>query len=427
MPLTSVLRVNSGSWMAIPLLVIAAAFAMGYVPAASDPYPIAIASSAMVSLVLVAPICAALGTWEGARFRRARWWEPPHARPRAVIAFAAVAPVIVAGSFACVGAIAVKLAVAGLGGGNIVPDARLATVAAAVIASHVLVGFALGLFVPVVLGAPAALMASFLWMAFPAATDPLWLRHLNGSLATCCLLQDELAPGAVFAALTVASGLAAAALLMITTSQFDPARGLVALLPITLALAVAAQVAGSLGPDPSVPRDEAELSCGTGQNVTVCLWPEHESKLAETIEVASRSVAAWQSTGFPTVPRFTEGAVVGRDGASFGLTRKSSEADIVAALAYGLLPPPPACAASGPYPADSVREDIYAWYLAVGGLSNGELERRFDASVGPDEDAPLVVVRSLRGQSRVVQAAWLKRAFEAVNSCGPVAGLALPH
>jgi hypothetical protein len=427
MPLTSVLRVNTGSWMAIPLLVIAVAFAISYLPAASDPYPIAIASSAMVSLVFVAPICAALGTWEGARFRRARWWEPPHARSRAVIALVAVAPVIVAGSVASVAAIAVKLAVAGPSVANVVPDVRLAAVAAAVIASHVLAGFALGLWAPVVLAAPAALMTSFLWMASPAATDPLWLRHLNGSLATCCLIQQELAPGAVFAALTVAFGLAAAALVMITMPRFDPAHGVVGLLPIALSLAVAAQMAGTLGPDPSVPRHEGDLSCGTGPGVSVCLWPEHESKLAETIEVASRSVAAWQSAGLPTVTRFTEGAGIGRDGASFGLTTKSTEADIIASLAYGLLPPVPACAASGPYPADSVRELIYAWYSAVAGLSNGELERRFDGSVAPGEDEPLAVVRSLRGQPRVVQAGWLKGALEAVNSCGPVAELALPR
>lgn len=427
MPLRSVLRVNTGSWMAIPLLVIAVVFAMSYRPAASDPYPLAIASSAMVSLVFVAPICAALGAWEGARLRRAGWWVPPHVRSRAVIAFVAVAPVIVAGFVASVAAMAVKLAVAGPSIANVVPDVRLAAVAAAVVASHVLAGFALALWVPVVLAAPAALMTSFLWMAFPAATDPMWLRHLNGSLATCCLIQQELAPGAVLAALTVACGVAAAALVMITMPRFEPARGVVALAPIALALAVAAQMAGALGPDPSVPRDEDGLSCGTGPGVTVCLWPEHEPKLAETIEVASRSVAAWQSAGIPTVTRFTEGAGIGRDGASFGLTMESTEADIIASLAYGLLPPAPACAASGSYPGDSVRELIYAWYAAVGGLSNGELGRRFDGSVAPGDDEPLAVVRSLRGQPRVVQAAWLKGALEAVNSCGPVAEFALPR
>lgn len=92
----------------------------------------------------------------------------------------------------------------------------------------------------------------------------------------------------------------------------------------------------------------------------------------------------------------------------------------MSALAYGLLPPVPECAALGAYPAAALRDNLYAWYSAVAGLSETELGRRFAADGGPGEPSPLSVVRALRRQPQSVQVAWAGDAAGAVISCRTV-------
>lgn len=421
MPVKTILRTNSGSWMALPLMVLAVAFAMGYMPATGDGYPIAIASSAMISLVFVAPICGALGAWEAARFRRALWWGLPHARPQLVIALFAVGPVILAGSIAGIAAMSAKLVAEGYFGLGLIPDLRLVVVTVAVIASHAMVGFAIGLWVPIVVAAPGVLIASFIWMAFSAATEPLWLRHLNGSLATCCLVQYDLAPNAVGAALVFAIGLMLGAAILIVQERARPGRSAIAIVPFAAASLVAASLAGSLGPDPVVARDETGLVCaGEPGSVEVCVWPEHATRLDETVGIAVRAIHSWKKARIEAPSRLTEGKGGDGKGLSFGLSLGSTEADIIGSLAYALLPGMPECAATGPYPAAEIRDELYAWYASLAGMSDEELDSRLGSRDGSGR-GPRGTVAVLRQRSAEVQFTWVRGAIAAVSSCDDVA------
>ncbi len=414
MPIRSVLRVSAGSWLALPIILLAALFSLAHQPATADPYAIARSAAGTITLAFVAPICAALGAWEGARFRRAAWWALPHVRSRAAIAAWSTAPVILAGSIAVAVASIVQLTRAGL----FVPDARLLALTVAVISAHTLLGFAAGLWVPVVIAAPAALILSFLWMAFPAAMDPLWLRHLNGSLSTCCGLQQDLAPAAVIAAFLVAAGMVAAAFLLVTQQAWSWVRGALSVVPLAIAVAAGSVIASPLGPDPAVARDASALVCATDRSgVEVCVWREHAGRLGEVLGIAADAVAAWDASGIPTPRRFTELEPASRSERAFGFSLESTKADIVGSLAYSILPPWPSCANAGPYPSARVLDELYAWFAAVGGMSERDLVRRFDVAAPPGSQTPLAVVRALRSRPPAVQRQWVNGNLEATRNC----------
>lgn len=397
-----------------PLILLAGLYSLAALPATSDPYAIALSAAGTIALAFVAPICAALGAWEGARFRRAAWWGMPHVRSRAAIAAWSAAPVIVAGSIAVTVASMLQLTKSGL----FVPDVRLLALTVAVISAHTLLGFAAGLWVPVVIAAPAALILSFLWMAFPGAMEPLWLRHLNGSLSTCCQLAQDLAPAAVLAALLVAAGMVAAALLLIAQQAWSRVRGALSIVPLVIALAAGSVIASPLGPDPVVARHASALVCAKDPSgIEVCVWPEHVGRLDEVLGIAARAVAAWDAAGIPAPRRFTEVEPANRVDPVFGFRLESTGADIVGALAYSLVPPTPSCADTGPYPSASVLDDLEAWFAAVAGMSEPELVRRFDVPAAPGDLRPLAVVRMLRSRPLAVQREWVIRNLEAARDC----------
>jgi len=414
MPVRSVLRVNTGSWLGLPVILLTALYSLTIRPATTDPYAIALAAAGTITVAFVAPICAALGAWEGARFRRAAWWGLPHVRSRAVVAVWSAVPIIVAGSIAVTTASIVQLASAGL----VVPDVRLLALSVVVISAHTLLGFAAGLWVPVVIAAPAALILSFLWMAFPAAMEPLWLRHLTGSLSTCCLVQQDLASVAVVAAALVAVGMVAAALALIAQERWSRVRGALSIVPLVTAFAAGSVIASPLGPDPVIARDASALICARDPTgLEVCIWPEHAGRLDEVRDIAARAIAAWDVAGIPAPRRFSEMEPANRVDPSFGISLKSTESDIIGALAYSLLPPWPSCADAGPYPSASVLDDLQAWFATVAGMSEPELARRFDVSAAPGDQTPLAVVRALRSRPPVVQREWVLRNLEAVRDC----------
>lgn len=414
MHVRSILRVNSGSWLALPMILLAAIFSWNYQPVTSDPYAVALSAAGTITLVFVAPICAALGAWEAARFRRAAWWRMPHVRSGAEIAAWSTGPVILAGSVAVTVAAILQLTRSGL----LVPDVRLLALSVLVIAAHTLLGFSAGLWVPVVIAAPAALILSFLWMAFLATIEPLWVRHLSGSLSTCCGVQQDLAPAALAAASLVAAGMIAGALVLIMQQRWSLVRGGIAVVSVAIAIATGSAIASPLGPDPVVARDASALVCANdASGVEVCVWPEHARRLDEVLAIAARAVSAWQAAGIPSPRGFSEAAAAGQAQPAFGFSLESTEADIVGALAYSLLPPWPSCADTGPYPSASVLDDLEAWFAAVAGMSAPDLAERFDVPSVPADRAPLDEVRALRERPREVQQEWVARNLEAARDC----------
>jgi hypothetical protein len=288
-----------------------------------------------------------------------------------------------------------------------------------VIVAHSLVGFVVGLWLPVVAAAPLALMASWLWMALPRAVEPLWLRHLNGDFSSCCILQADLSRDAVIAALIVALGFVGAAVMVLTSRSRASSFGVAAVLPI-VGLTVGSSLVSDLGPDPATPRDPALLVCSSGPPPLACVWPEHTERLTEVADLVSAADAAWRAAGVPGRNRYSEA-----DG-SLGFSNESTKADIIAGIAYGRLPPWPDCAATEPYLAGVVADYVHAWLAATAGMADGELRTRFDFSALPGYPSVLDLVTELREEPSDVQRRWYETNIAALETCTLPAELDVP-
>ncbi len=409
MPWRATLRTSPASWLAVPIMALAGAYALGYSPATTDPYPLAHTSAGAVVLGFVAPICAAIGAWEAGRLQRAGWWRLPHARASLVIAARALLLPVAVGLLAVVAAAEAQLLEAGL----LWPDLRILGVAAIVIVSHAALGFAVGTWLPVVVAAPAVLLVGYLWMALPRAFEPLWVRHLNGSYTSCCTLQSDLAPGALLAVVVVGAGFVGGASLLLRRQQatWQPAAALVA---VTAGLALGAIPIAGLGPDPTVARSEHELVC-RGDQPQVCVWPEHAARLPEVLVLASHARDAWRSAGLAVPATFSEGPGAGV--LPFGFSLEAQGPDVLHAMAYGMLPPLPACALQVGYPAAGALDYLHAWLDASAGMADAELQLRFQAPQPAGWPPVLELVSELRSRSPEVQGRWAAANLDALGDC----------
>lgn len=409
MPWRAMLRTSPAVWLALPIMALAGLYTFGYSPATTDPYPLAHTSAGAVVLGFVAPICAAISAWESGRLQRAGLWRLPHARAPLVVAARALLLPVVVGMLAVLTAAEAQL----LGAGLVWPDLRILGVAAIVIASHALLGFAVGTWLPVVVAAPTVLLVGYLWMALPRAFEPLWVRHLNGSYASCCTLQSDLAPGALLAVALVCAGFVGAAYLLLHRQQaaWQPAAAAAAL---TVGLVVGAVPIAGLGPDPTVARSEQALVC-RGEQPEVCVWPEHTARLPEVLELASQAHDAWRSTGLAVPRTFSEG--LGADVLSFGFSLEAGDPDVLHSMAFGMLPPLPACASQIGYPAAGALEYVHAWLDASAGMADAELQLRFQAAQPPGWPPVLEFVAELRTRSPEVQRRWAEANLHVLGDC----------
>lgn len=413
MRLATILRVHPAAWLCPALVVLSAVYAVAYQPAASEPYSVALTAGGSVVIGFLAPVCAALAAWEAGRLRRAGWWEMPHVRPPLAIAVLAMWPVIVSGLVAVSTSIIVQLVRAE----TLVPDLRILAVCVVVISAHALAGFAVGLKVPVVIAVPGVLIGSYLWMAFPRAMEPLWIRHLTGSLEACCLLQHDLAISAAIGAALVAGGLAIAAGIVIAAGwRIRPVGA--ALSALAVASFAGVSLVMGLGAEPAVARNPSELVCRSSQAVAVCVWPEHQGRIDEVLAIATTAAENWREAGIAIPTTFTEADGPLQAGErSFGFSEESTPTDILHSLAYALLPVWPACAEMGPYPGSAAIDPVHAWFDATAGMSARELTQRFPASTSPGRPSPTEIVAELMATSEQAQQEWLATNLAALERC----------
>lgn len=416
MRIATLLRVSPAVWLALPLALLATLYVRTFQSGIrADPYPIAVTATAMATLGFVVPVCAALAAWEGGRLRRAEWWEPPHVRSRIAVVIWTVAPVVITGSIAVGAGVLVNL----LGAGILVPDPQPLALGLTIITAHSLAGFAVGVRLPLVVAAPVALLASFAWMVFLRAIEPLWLRHLNGgAIELCCGRHSDLAPAAFWGALVVAIGLALTAGLLLARQSRSRAVLPMSFGPLAAALILGSVLVSGLGSEPTVARDRQHLVCSTdGGDLVVCVWPEHVERLEEVTAIARSAVAGWSSAGLSVPSRVAEGdrEAAGPDSLAFGFSLASGPTDILYGLAYAMLPPFPACAETGPYLGGGALDYVHAWFAAVAGMSTDELSRRF-----PDQgrSPPIVpTVMTVRAEPGDQQLRWLHENMAALRTC----------
>ena len=407
MKLRTILRINPGVWI-VPILVILAVLATtatGIPVQMPEPYLLALTAAGGTSVFVVAPVCAACAAWEGGRLRRAEWWTLPHTRSLPMIALASVTPIIIVGLVAITAAIAVNFWQAGI---VAIPDARIALKSVVLVAAHALLGFAIGTRVRPVIAVPSVLLVDYGWMVLPVALEPVWLRHLNGTWSSCCMLSTDLAPQAFAGAVIVAFGLTATAVLLLRPS-LRRAQLPVTIMPMVLVLGVGALLVRGLDWAPVVARDPSLLVCSSGQP-QVCVWPEHRVRLEEVAALASDAATRWREVGIAVPDTFSEASSGSLLEHRFGFSLESRQPDIISSLAYSMLPPFPECAVNGEYLGGEALEYVYAWYADVAGLSRAGFENRF----GPEVLSTIEVVRALPVEQ---QRAWLDRNLAAIRVC----------
>ncbi|WP_330288821.1 DUF7224 domain-containing protein [Streptomyces sp. NBC_00576] len=418
-------RANSAVLAAPLLLVIVALYVSSdYVAGDLDGYWTAATAKAVSALIFIAPVTAACAAWEAGRIRRARIGDGTPTRNGWQIAVAALTPVVLLGFLALAAALAVaRLHMESAPGW---PDARIIASAGLIVCAHVVVGYAVGMWLPAVAAVPVVLIGDYLWNVYPPALEPLWLRHLTRPASGCCMNTSAVDPAGIVGPALVAVGLAAVAVAAATLSRHTPRLGtLPGFVPYAgaaLALAVAAAtttasvgLVDGLGPDAIRTRPASELVCADSRGTRVCVWPEHEPRLAETARAVSTAAERLRLVGVTSPDVITESLQQPEPGQTHqrqwtvtvrqdpGFTSQDIVTGLVSDLTVTLVDSPhdensahancpadPATAAQRAYDAE---DELRSWLAVRAGMTPQDARLRTDpriwAPVGHVLDSPL--------------------------------------
>lgn len=392
-------RIQPFFWLS-PLLVLVAIAYSGTLVLAADRYSLERWSQGTFVVFFIAPLAGAMSAWEIGRLRGGGQLSYPAVRSRlAILANTLWLPLLVA---------VAALAISGFYvAGSLPPVARTLDLVFIVVA-QMSVGAGLAFWVPRLVAAPFVLIGGYLWLVMPLAIEPLWLRNLTGLWSSCCDISDEIAPRALAATLSVHLGVIAFGLALILARKVW-----IGLVVGAVCLAVSGGVGVALvkdlGPDPVRART-SPLVCSTDQ-VTICVWPEHETSLGTIAGTTRTAVASWRASGIPAPATWTE-AKSGSGGTYFQAPSATDEDAIRAAIAYALVPPVPACADDQAYPAGQLREYVFYWLAEVAGGTNAR-----NWGVGAKVKS---FVEDLRTQPVQEQLEWYSAASESLTGCSPV-------
>ncbi|GAA2674344.1 DUF7224 domain-containing protein [Streptomyces lunalinharesii] len=404
----TVLRSSSATWLApllaafVALLVsddLTANVTRGYWPSALG--------SATFALNFVAPACATAGAWEGARWTRGAvaHWAP--ARSGLGIALPLLAPVFALGALGMAIASALTISAGHPGAG--MPPVGMVLVWLVILAAHAFAGYLLGRRMPLVISAPVALLLSFVITAYPAAMEPLWLRHMvTGGLSSCCTLDQTPNWRAAASALVLALGVILASVVALTVLG-RRARTVLISAAVLAGLVASGWLAYGLPADPVTARSTDELQC-TGATPKVCLWPE-ANKPAMIRVTAADARHRLQQAGL-TVPAELTMDSNPRPGAAFiGTWTNPTPSLVRMGVAVSLLPTqPPACADTRQFPGADAYVPTVAWLALTAGADPQDVSNRF----GPQDSA---IAAQVRRAPTNQQRAWFQHNRQALNDC----------
>lgn len=403
----TVLRSSSATWLA-PLLAafvalllsddLTAGVTHGYWPSALG--------AAAFALPFVAPACAAAGAWEGSRLTRGNvaHWAPT--RTALGIALPLLVPVFVLGAvgMAVAAALTISTSLPDVG----MPPIGMILVWLVILAAHSMAGFLLGKRLPLVVAAPIALVLSFVLTAYPAALEPLWLRHMvTGGMSSCCALDQDPSWRAAASAVVLALGVISACALALTMLR---ARTFVISAALVAGLAGSGWLAYGLPADPVSARSGDQLQCN-GEAPRVCLWPEL-SQPTMVRESASDARHRLQQAGLTVPSTLTMAEHAGKGALFIGAWDDPTAEQVRAGVGTALMPSgPPACAQSGSsFPGADAYGPSAAWLAMTAGAKAHEVAGRY----GEKESA---VAESVMKASHDKQLAWFQHNSKALRNC----------
>ncbi|GIH92883.1 hypothetical protein ACFFMN_21670 [Planobispora siamensis] len=408
MPLHRWLR-SSAAVAAFPFMIAYLIFVLGgSVEFLEDNWLSATVLVSSAGVLAMGPVCAAAGAWEGARLARGRIGGGVPVRPPVLVLAWSAWPILGGAAAGLLGAFLVLAAAMADVPGT--PDPSVLAVALLVILAWTLVGFAVGRYAHPLLGVPLLLVGTWLWLAYPAALETFWVRHLTGNnLGFCCETHTVFHPGALYAQAIVATALAGAA--MLAWARGGRTRRVwagIAALPLAAA-AVAIPLVRDMGPEAQVPRSDA-LVCGEREGIEVCLWPERGKRLdfaARTVVPAARRLSA--GSGLPLPGRITEGPADGATSWRFAVPPGADGDDVVFGLATSLLPAEPPVCGPGWSGAEAYRP-LSAWLALTAGAGHDVVGRR----TGPQA---LDVAQRTLARPPTEQMRWFRHNLVALSRC----------
>ncbi|MFJ9619068.1 DUF7224 domain-containing protein [Streptomyces noursei] len=405
----TVVRSSSASWLAPLLAAFVALLLSDDLTAGVTPgyWPSAL-GHANFALHFVAPACATAGAWEGSRITRGNvtHWAPT--RSGLGIALPLLVPVFVLGAVGMAVAAALTISTSQPDVG--MPPLGMVLVWLVVLAAHSFAGFLLGKRLPLVVAAPLALILSFVLTAYPAAMEPLWLRHMvTGGMSSCCSLSQTPDWRAAASALVLALGVIAAAVVVLTVLA-RRARTVLVTVALVAGLAGSGWLAYGLPADPVNARPAYQLQCA-GDNPRVCLWPELSQQADMIRENAADARDRLQRAGL-TVPAELTMDKEPKPGALFiGAWPKPTPSQVRSGVGTALLPSgPPACAERGPFPGADAYGSTAVWLARTAGADAQDVAGRY----GETENTVATRVLQLPHSQ---QLAWFEHNSKALRDC----------
>ncbi|MEU5214467.1 hypothetical protein [Streptomyces sp. NPDC020742] len=406
----TVARSSSATWLA-PLLAafVAVLLSDDLTASVTSGYWPSVGGAATFALPFVAPACATAGAWEGARFTRGNvaGWAPT--RSGLALALPLLLPVIALGAVGMAVAAALTISTGHPGAG--MPPVGMAVVWLVVLTAHAMAGFLLGKRLPLVVATSLALVLSFVLTAYPAAIEPLWLRHMvTGGMPSCCSLGQVPNGRAEASAVVLACGVIAAAAFALTALAARLRRAL-----ITVALVAGLTGSGSLAyglpADPVGARAAEELRC-TGDNPRVCLWPELSRSSAMVRHSAAEARRRLQQAGLAVPGTLTMEEHPGNGAAFIGSWPEPTPSEVRAGVGSALLPSgPPACAQSdSAFPGADAYSPTAAWLALTAGATPQEVASHYG-----EKDA--AVAAAVRHSAGAQQLAWFRHNSKALRDC----------
>ena len=149
-------------------------------------------------------------------------------------------------------------------------------------------------------------------------------------------------------------------------------------------------------------------------------------RLAEVADIAQTAVLRWRDAGIDVPNTVTEGSAGPADSLRIGFSLAATSSDILGDLAYGMLPPWPACADTQRFPGAAAGPYLEAWLAATAGMSEGELTSRWGDDPGlPGIPPVLALIGRVHAAPAPVQREWVERNLDAMSDCADEPRLAL--
>lgn len=380
-----------------------------------DGYATAAAAKSVSAIFLIAPTVGAWAAWRGGIVRRGRVRELGPSRSLVRVAARELTPVVLGGLAVLASAVVWGLAHADRLAGT--PDLRVVGMGAAVVVGHAALGYAVGMHVTPVIAVPSVFVGVYLWMVFPQAWEPLWLRHLTGfKVGNCCLRWEELDPGALAAPAVVSAALLLAAVIAVAGGGGLGIKLVAAVVVVAVGGFVGASFVSHLGPDPVRPRAMEALVCEDREEFEVCVWPQSKDRIDEVVEQAGAIRQALEPWGVRVPRRLTEASSPPRTNSTWTFRMGSlvSTEMLHLMLLDSLVPNPQGCPAEGPTPdeAEGAHATLVAWLGTKTGVPRAPMTRVFPS-------ASLVEVDSVVRRSSVEQREWFQERRASLERCSP--------